>query len=73
MVGTVLPGRGTVLSTVLVNFFSTFMRESTSAGWEDKRPACKPQVLERKRPDEGQMIGKPIHHGDAVVIDSDGK
>lgn len=30
-------------------------------------------LFRRRRPDEGQMRGKPIHHGDAVVIECDGK
>jgi hypothetical protein len=30
-------------------------------------------LFRRKRVDEGQMRGKPIHHGDSVVIESDGK
>lgn len=30
-------------------------------------------LFRRKRPDEGQLRGKPIHHGDCVVVESEGR
>jgi hypothetical protein len=30
-------------------------------------------IFRRKRLDEGQLRGKPIHHGDAIVVECDGR